>query len=161
MFATVNRAPPCLLWKWKHLPRYMSCVIWCDPSRAASCGGVDSQLVAFILHQHPLQLHARGGGAALPVLLAAHLHPSAAWLHAGYCVLSHPLPGGAAVQLFTQTEGAACGRGQCCFLLFWPSFLCSFIWFWFGKYGYCCPGWWNSWCGSFIFNFSGEPASQH
>lgn len=73
--------------------------------------GLDSQLVAFILHQHSLQLHARSGGAALPFLLAAHLHPGAAWLHAGYCVLSHPLPGGAAVQLFTQTEGAASGRG--------------------------------------------------
>lgn len=60
-------------------------------------GEVDSRFDALILHQHSLQLHARGGGAALPFLLAAHLHPSAAQLHAGYSLLSHSLPGGAAV----------------------------------------------------------------
>lgn len=97
----------------------MSCFIWCDPCRAASCEGEgDSQFVALCLHQHPLQLHARGGGVALPFLLAAHLHPSAARLHAGHSLLSHSLPGGAAVQLFTQTEGAARGRGQYCYLWF-------------------------------------------
>lgn len=96
------------------------CLVLSDvtPAGQRHVEGLDSQLVAFILHQHSLQLHARRGGAALPFLLAAHLHPGAAWLHAGYCVLSHPLPGGAAVRLFTQTEGAACGRGQCRFLLF-------------------------------------------
>lgn len=119
----------------------MSCLIWCDPCRAASCGGeVDSQFVALILHQHSLQLRARGGGAALPFLLAAHLHPSAARLHAGYSLLSHSLPGGAAVQLFTQTEGAACGRGQYCYLWFPDSS--------FGRYGYCCTCWWIPGCGS-------------
>lgn len=76
------------------------------------------QFVALSLHQHSVQLRARGGGAALPVLLAAHLHPSAAWLHAGYSLLSHSLPGGAAVQLFTQIEGAACGGGQYCYYFF-------------------------------------------
>lgn len=58
--------------------------------------------------QYPVQLHACRGGAALPLLLAAHVHPRAAKLHVGYCVLSHSLPGGAAVQLFAEAEGAAC-----------------------------------------------------
>lgn len=63
-------------------------------------------------HQHSVQLHARRGGAALPLLLAAHLHPRAARLHAGHRLLSHPLPGGAAVQLSAQAEGAARRGGE-------------------------------------------------
>lgn len=68
--------------------------------------------VSPLCHQHPVQLHARCGGAALPLLLAAHLHPRAAGLHVGHCVLSHSLPGGAAVQLFAEAEGAACRGGE-------------------------------------------------
>lgn len=96
----------------------MSCLIWRSPTWRCRAAEDDSHFDALILHQHSLQLHARSGGAALPFLLAAHLHPSAAGFHAGYSLLSHSLPGGAAVQLFTQTEGAACGGGQYCYLWF-------------------------------------------
>lgn len=64
-------------------------------------------------HQYPVQLHACSGGAALPLLLATHLHPCAARVDVGYCLLSHSLPGGAAVQLFAEAQGVACGRGEC------------------------------------------------
>ena len=63
-------------------------------------------------HQYSVQLHACSGGAALPLLLATHLHPRAAGVHVGYCVLSHSLPGGAAVQLFAQAKGLACGGSE-------------------------------------------------
>lgn len=62
--------------------------------------------------QHSVQLHARRGGAALSLLLAAHLHPRTAGLHAGHRLLSHPLPGGAAVQLSAKAEGAARRGGE-------------------------------------------------
>ena len=50
-------------------------------------------------HQYPVHLHACGGGTALPLLLATHFHPRASRVHVGYRLLSHTLPGGAAVQL--------------------------------------------------------------
>lgn len=68
--------------------------------------------VSPLYHQHSVQLYARCGGAALPLLLAAHLHPRAAGLHVGHRVLSHSLPGGAAVQLSAKAEGAACWGGE-------------------------------------------------
>lgn len=63
-------------------------------------------------HQYPVQLHACSGGAALPLLLAAHLHPCAARVHVGYCLLSHSLPGRAAVKFFAEAQGVTCGRGE-------------------------------------------------
>lgn len=128
-------------------------------------GEVDSQFVALLLHQHSLQLHARGGGAALPFLLAAHLHPSAARLHAGYSLLSHSLPGGAAVQLFTQTEGAACGRGQYCCLWFpfiFPIFSLFLYWIRFWQIWFLLSLLINSrmWLGHFLCYYLIEAVRQ-
>ncbi len=61
--------------------------------------------------QYSFQLCSCGGGFALPVLLAAHLHPCAAHLHGGHRLLSHALPSRYSVQLTTKAQGAASGGG--------------------------------------------------
>lgn len=49
--------------------------------------------------QYSLPVLPCGRGAALPLCVAAHLHPCAAVGHAGHRVHPHPVPGGPAVQL--------------------------------------------------------------
>jgi len=66
----------------------------------------------FLSLQHPLELFARCGGPAVPLLLAAHLHSRSALIHDRHCVLPDPLPGGTALQLSAQTEGAARRGGR-------------------------------------------------
>lgn len=61
--------------------------------------------------QYSFQLCSCGGGFALPVLLAAHLHPCAAHLHGGHCLLSHAFPSGYFVQLTAKAQGTTCGGG--------------------------------------------------
>lgn len=88
---------------WRILYRAVLCKWDCDNS-------ANPHFASF--HQHPVQLHACSGGAALPVLVAAHLHPGVAWLHVGHRLLSHTLPGGVAVQLTAQTQRVTCRRGE-------------------------------------------------
>lgn len=77
--------------------------------------GLDGQALltqVFLSLQHPLELLARRGGSAVPLLLAAHLHSCAALVHDRHRVLPYALPGGTALQLSAETEGAACGGGR-------------------------------------------------
>ena len=76
--------------------------------------GLGSVFVCLSVYQYPVQLLPCGGGFALPLLLAAHLHSCPPGLHDRHRLLSHPFPGWPALQLPPQTEGAACGRGGPC-----------------------------------------------
>lgn len=62
--------------------------------------------------QHPVELLARRGGPAVPLLLAAHLHSRPALVHDRHRVLPYALPGGTALQLAAQAEGAARRGGR-------------------------------------------------
>lgn len=61
--------------------------------------------------QYSFKLCSCRGGFAVPVLLAAHLHPCATHLHGGHRLLSHAFPSGDSLQLAAQAQGTARGGG--------------------------------------------------
>lgn len=62
--------------------------------------------------QHSFQLCSCGGGFALPLLLAAHLHPCAPHLHGGHRLLPDSFLSGYFIQLAAKAQGTACGGGE-------------------------------------------------
>lgn len=66
----------------------------------------------FVFLQCFIQLCSCSGGPALPILMAAHLHPCASHFHGGYCLLPNTFPGGHFVQLDAQTKGTSSRGGN-------------------------------------------------
>lgn len=143
----------------------MSSFIWCDPSRAVSRGGVWLTLCCCYSSSAPSPAACTRWWRCST--LSPGSTPSSQCCRAPCWILSAvPLPSwwGCCPALYPNWRSCLWKRS-----VLFPFILTIFssLFHWilnFGKYGYCCPGWWVSRCGSvwprFLCRYSREPASR-